>query len=218
MTPQNGISNVQLRQARPATLLPSPGEAEPNPLMTHFGKRFSRTNVMAIATAAPLALWLAVVAAPACAQQPAAPNPMQMGAIRHLQSDLFLEEGVGFKRVRIGHSFQQVAQTWGSPQSMRRSLLGFSKKWQYRLNQSIVITVAGGKRVVSITVLGGITTPFGTTEGARFGMTRAQIASIYGEAPGKQSNSSLSYPGRGVVFVFKNGLLHAITITAPKHS
>ncbi len=184
--------------------------------MTHSGKRFFRTHVTGIATAAPLALWLAVVTAPACAQTPAASNPLQMGAIRHLQSDLFLEEGAGFKRVRIGHSFQQVAQTWGSPQSMRRSLLGFSKKWQYRLNQGAVITVAGGKRVESITVVGGITTPFGTAEGARFGMTRAQIASIYGEAPGKQSNSSLSYPGRGVAFAFNKGLLHAITVTAPK--
>ncbi len=129
---------------------------------------------------------------------------------------MFIAPGIGFKRVKIGDSFEEVLSAWGKPQAQKTALLSRKKQWYYSVNDTTVIMVEGKKTVEGITVSGGMTTPFETTEGARCGMAPYQIVTIYGAAPEGDLQEKLDYPRRGIAFEFQGGAVRTITVSAPR--
>lgn len=134
---------------------------------------------------------------------------------RYLQQDIFLKPGIGFERVRIGDSFEQVARRWGQPESIRgTSFLGRSKAWIYGAGQDAFVIVSGGKKVNGIEVVGDFNSPFESTEGVRFGMTPQQVTTIYGSTAADATLTTLTYPGRGIKLTFKGGGLRSMYVFA----
>lgn len=131
---------------------------------------------------------------------------------RYLQQDIFIRPGVGFRSVQLGHSFVQVAQTWGEPVGMRRT--GFFRSnriWGYQIGPNTEVLLSGPSRVTTIEVRGTMASTFQSTEGARFGMTPQQIRSIYGR-PDSSEGHRFTYSRRGVEFDFESGVLRKIRV------
>ncbi len=162
--------------------------------------------VFALTTASP----------PASAQTSDSPSTLPLEFIRYLERDLFIAPGIGFKRVKIGDSFDEVLSSWGQPQAAKTALLSRKKQWYYKVDDTTVIMVEGKKTVEAITVSGGVTTPFETTEGARYGMAPYQIVTIYGAGPEGDLPGKLDYPRRGIAFDFQSGAVRTITVSAPR--
>ena len=133
-----------------------------------------------------------------------------------LQRDIFLQPGVGFKRVQIGQSFDHVLQAWGQPQATRnRGLFRNTHEWFYGGGKDTVVSVKGKATVSEITIRGTFTTPFQTIDGARFGMAPHEIVTIYGRNA-DSSSTRLTYASRGVGFEFADGAVNAIIVAAPR--
>jgi len=130
----------------------------------------------------------------------------------YLEQDIFLQPGVGLKKVRIGTPFAQVRQEWGAPTSTDRHDL-IDEKWIYEIGQHTRIALIGGDKVKAIRVEGAFNSPYSTTEGASFGMTRHQLATIYGS--GDSGSNSLTYEKRGVGFAMEHGQVSEIRIFPP---
>ena len=133
-----------------------------------------------------------------------------------LQRDIFLQPGVGFKRVQIGQSFDHVLQAWGQPQTTRnRGLFRNTHEWFYGGGKDTVVSVKGKATVSEITIRGTFTTPFQTIDGARFGMAPHEIVTIYGRNA-DSSSTRLTYASLGVGFEFADGAVNAIIVAAPR--
>ncbi|MDH3636943.1 MAG: hypothetical protein OES09_00565 [Gammaproteobacteria bacterium] len=143
---------------------------------------------------------------------PAAPATAQM-LIRQLQQDAFVRPGLGFRRVQLGHGFDQVARAWGSPTRRKSTLL--SSIWEYRVVNDTSVILRGGSTVDSIEVIAGFNSELQSAEGARFGMATYQVISIYGN-PDKRTSNNLSYLRKGIEFGFARGGLRSIKVFAPK--
>ncbi|MGA8261992.1 MAG: hypothetical protein WB783_17400 [Arenicellales bacterium] len=130
----------------------------------------------------------------------------------YLRQDIFLQPGVGLKKVRIGTPFGQVLKVWGPPTSKGGGISG--NAWTYQLGGSTKITLSGDSKVKVMEVAGGFSCPYVTTEGASFGMARYQLATIYGSAPG--SSDTVTYDHRGIGFVLDHGQVSEIQVFAPR--
>ncbi len=135
--------------------------------------------------------------------------------IRHLQQDRQLLPGVGFRKIRLGHSFDHVARTWGPP-TQRRSKL-FSKTWEYRVGNGTRVILRGRKQVSSIEVEAAYDSELRSAEGARFGMATYQVVSIYGP-PDRNTGDTLIYARKGIEFGFAQGALRTVKVVAPDGS
>ncbi|MFC1680577.1 hypothetical protein ACFL1S_02135 [Pseudomonadota bacterium] len=135
--------------------------------------------------------------------------------IRYLHQDLYISPGVGFQKVQIGNSFQQVALAWGDPTKSSNSDIGGKTVWVYRIGSDSEIAVSGGTRVSSIEVTGSFNSSYATSEGANFGMTPHQVIGIYGKPSGNESLVKLHYPNKGITFGFKSGALQLMKVYSP---
>lgn len=135
--------------------------------------------------------------------------------IRYLHQDLFVTPGVGFQKVRIGQTFQQVALAWGNPNKAYDSDVGSETAWVYQIGRDSEIAVTGGTRVSSIKITGTFNSPFSSTEGANFGMTPHQVIGIYGKPVGDDDLVKLRYPKKGIIFGFKSGALRSMRVFRP---
>ena len=137
--------------------------------------------------------------------------------LRYLQKDLFLSPGIGFRKVQIGQLFDRVAQAWGIPnKKFESSDAGYNTTWVYIVDKDSQIAVGGGATVTTIRVLGSLSSPFSSSEGAQFGMTPHQVITIYGPPPKQGDLARLSYPKKGITFAFEHGVLIAMQVTSPK--
>ena len=134
--------------------------------------------------------------------------------VRYLQQDLFVSPGIGFKKVRIGQTFQQVAQSWGHPNKAGKQTDTGYTVWEYHAGDSR-ISVGGGAKVTSIKVVGSLNSPFASREGANFGMTPQQIITIYGVPSNSTNLARLRYPAKGIEFGFEHGALKQISVFSP---
>ena len=135
--------------------------------------------------------------------------------IRYLHQDLFISPGVGFEKVQIGQTFQQVALAWGDPNKAYKSEINSKTEWIYRIERDSEIAVSGGSKVSSIEVTGSFNSSFATREGVNFGMTPHQVIGIYGRPAGNESLAKLRYPDRGITFGFKSGSLQSMKVYSP---
>ena len=159
---------------------------------------------------------LTAVFASTAAAQSAAPRITAETVVRYLQKDLFISPGVGFQKVRIGNTFEQVARVWGLPnKKLESSEAGSQVIWVYNIDSDSEIALAGSSKVSTIRVLGSFNSPFSSREGAHFGMTPHQVISIYG-APADAGNlTRLRYPKKGIAFAFEQGALRAMQVKPP---
>lgn len=135
--------------------------------------------------------------------------------IRYLHQDLFISPGVGFQKVKIGDTFQQVVLAWGNPNKSYDSDVGSKTAWVYQIGRDSQIAVSGGTKVTSIEVTGSFNSQFATREGANFGMTPHQVIGIYGRPAGSESLVKLRYPNKGITFGFKSGALQSMKVYSP---
>lgn len=134
---------------------------------------------------------------------------------KYLQQDIFLKPGIGFDRVRIGDSFEQVQRRWGRPESVRgTSFLGTGKAWVYGAGQNAVVIVSGGKKVKGIEIVGDVNSPLQSSDGVRFGMTPQQVTTIYGPTAADAALTTLTYANRGIKLTFKAGGLRSMYVFA----
>lgn len=157
----------------------------------------------------------AMPAAPAQTLQIEA-NPQAEAIIQHMERDVFVEPGLGLKRVHIGQSFRQVAKTWGLPNDNRRGGIFGGREWLYLAEDGTQILVAGKKFVESMTLFGAANSPYQTLEGARFGMAPYQVVALYGASTDYGSAERQEYPSWGVSFEFSNGALSSIEVYRAK--
>lgn len=130
----------------------------------------------------------------------------------YLEQDIFLQPGVGLKKVRIGTPFDHVLKVWGPPTRKGGGISG--NEWTYQLGDNARITLSGDSKVKVMEVAGGFSCPYVTTEGASFGMARYQLATIYGTAPG--SSDTVTYSHRGIEFILDHGQVSEIQVFAPR--
>ena len=135
--------------------------------------------------------------------------------IRYLHQDLFVTPGVGFQKVRIGQTFQQVASAWGNPNKAYDSDVGSEIAWVYQIGRDSEIAVTGSRRVSSIVISGTFNSPFSSTEGVNFGMTPHQVIGVYGKPAGDEDLVKLRYPKKGITFGFKSGALRSMRVYRP---
>ncbi|MBS1269100.1 MAG: hypothetical protein MAG794_00043 [Gammaproteobacteria bacterium] len=131
----------------------------------------------------------------------------------YLQRDIFLQPGVGLKKVKIGTAFDRVLQTWGPPTQKKRDNI-FGNRWTYKIADHTMITLIGGDSVEVMNITGKFTSPYVTTEGASFGMAQHQLATIYG--PKETDSERLNYNDRGIGFVLDHGQVSKIRLFPPK--
>ena len=160
-------------------------------------------------------LLTAIVASSTSAEQVKTPPITPESVIRYLQQDVFISPGVGFKKVQIGHGFQQVLLAWGNPNRTYESDVGSRIAWVYSVDHNSEIALSGRTKVESIQITGSFNSPFGSSEGANFGMTPHQVISIYGNPAEEGNLVKLRYPRKGIAFGFKNGALQTIRVFSP---
>jgi len=163
-------------------------------------------------TLAGCILALVVVGSESTAQQPITLE----SAIRYLQQDIFISPGVGFQKVQVGQSFQNVALVWGNPNQAYDSDVGSRIAWVYRIDRESEIALTGRTKVESIDITGSFSSPFKSREGANFGMTPHQVISIYGKPAEDGNLVKLRYPDKGITFGFKNGALRTMRVFSPQ--
>lgn len=187
-------------------LLPNSNGMLPNS-PSLFCVRFLRR----IALATLMALWTGTTSADSAGGLRITPESV----VRYLNQDLFISPGVGFDKVRIGHTFQQVARAWGNPNKSYDDDLGSKTAWVYKIGRDSEIAVSGGTRVYSIEITGSFNSPFSTSQGANFGMTPHQVIGIYGKPSGSENLEKLRYPNKGITFRFKGGALQWMKVYSP---
>lgn len=159
-------------------------------------------------------LWAVVLLAPVPAgAQDTLPLPRDETLLRYLQQDIFINPGSGLKAVQLGHSFEHVLATWGRPRATGRAgFLGSDRAWIYEGGRNTTVVLVGDDTVERMEVRGNLSSPYQTTEGARFGMPRHQVLSMYGRPGGDAGPERVEYPARGVAFGFHNGSLRSIEV------
>ncbi len=140
-------------------------------------------------------------------------NPAER-IFRYLDERVSLVPGRGLGRVVIGTPLESVVRAWGTPaRSDRSGLVNRETTLLYDAGIDAWIVVRGDRHVETLGIEGrtGLT----TTEGARFGMPRHQVALIYGE-PVQTGEGAWQYPERGVSFTFRSGTVYQIEVFAPR--
>ena len=158
---------------------------------------------------------VAFSAQPKADESVATPRITPETVIRYLQQDVFIKPGVGFRKVSIGRTFQEVMQTWGNPNKAYDSDVGSRIAWVYQLDNDSQVAITGKDIVESIEITGSFNSPFSTSQGATFGMTPHQVISMYGAPTGGSNLAKLNYPDKGIAFGFRNGSLHHVKVFAP---
>jgi hypothetical protein len=135
-----------------------------------------------------------------------------------VRQDFFIQPGSGLKQVRIGDPMSRLAAVWGRPGRITRSgFLGRHKHWHYENGDGTRIVASGDRLVDRLTFHGSIASVYRTVDGARFGMARHQVRSIYG-APDHDDDGDrpvrMAYPGLGITFGFSRGALVEISVSA----
>ncbi len=136
--------------------------------------------------------------------------------LHYLQQDMFLQPGTGFHRVHIGQSFAQAAKIWGQPKTAQKRRLDKTKKWMYEAADGTVLMLSGEDSITAITVAGAPDSLYQSAQGARFGMTPAEVARLYPGAASRGRVKKLAYPRLGISFSFINGTLAAMQVFAPE--
>ncbi len=132
--------------------------------------------------------------------------------LRDLEQDLNIQPGYGFKKVRLGYTFNQVSSVWGQPSNVQQfPLFGVTKKWSYIAGSTRIVLV-GNNVVESIEVIGDFSSPFQTSEGVRFGTSPHQIIAVYGRPDAAKGLEHLTYNRRGIEFAMENGNLRALRV------
>ncbi len=144
--------------------------------------------------------------------QPVTPADL---VLHYLQQDMFLRPGSGFQRVHIGQTFNQAAQAWGNPKKATRQRVRATKKWVYEAADGTVLILNGNQTIKSITVAGASSSLYQSVQGARFGMTPAEVARLYPGAAPRGKVKQLAYPRLGISFRFANGTLAAMQVFPP---
>lgn len=144
--------------------------------------------------------------------QPVTPADL---VLRYLQQDMFLRPGSGFQRVHIGQTFDQAAQVWGDPKNTQHQRLDANNQWVYEAADGTVLILNGNNTIKSITVAGASNSLYQSTQGARFGMTPAEVARLYPGPPPRGKVRQLSYPRLGISFRFVDGTLAAMEVFPP---
>lgn len=130
----------------------------------------------------------------------------------YLEQDIFLRPGIGLKKVHVGMRFKDVLKAWGPPTEKGGSIV-IANKWTYQVGDHTKIKLAGNETVDEITIAGGVSSPYVTTEGASFGMAQYQLATIYGSAPEK--DDQVVYKQRGIGFVLDQGQVSEMHVFSP---
>lgn len=132
--------------------------------------------------------------------------------IRYLQSDIFIIEGYGLKKVHLGQSLEDLIEKIGAPhKSSKASLFGASRKLYYRIDSNTEMLVLLTKSGVSqILFEGNMSSAYSTYGGARFGMSAQELRMIYGNGVAKKN--TIRYPRKGISFSFENGRLKVVQI------
>ena len=132
--------------------------------------------------------------------------------IRYLESDIFITEGYGLKKVHLGQSMKDLIEKIGAPhKSSKASLFGGSRKLYYRIDSSTQMLVLVTKHGVSQIVFeGNMSSAYSTYSGVRFGMSESELRIIYGK--GVIKKNTVRYSKKGIGFSFDNGRLKIIQI------
>ncbi len=144
--------------------------------------------------------------------QPVTPADL---VLRYLQQDMFLRPGSGFQRIHIGQTFTQAAKTWGNPKRAQRKRLSKTNKWVYEAADGTTMILNGKHTIQTITVAGASSSLYQSAQGARFGMTPAEVARLYPGPPPRGKVKQLSYPRLGISFSFTHGTLAAMQVFPP---
>ena len=144
-------------------------------------------------------------------------SPSEQLLRRYLAQDIFLQPGIGLKRVKIGDNLNAILKTWDNLKAVRE-LGGDIPQQQltYQAESNTRIIISGTTTVLKIAVVGGPGSSYRTQRGAHFGMPLHQVALLY-RGLGQQASSTdtLSYPSQGIYFGFKGGRLVSIIIVSP---
>ena len=132
--------------------------------------------------------------------------------LRYLESDIFITEGYGLKKVHLGQSLNDLIEQIGQPhKSNRASLFGGSRKLYYRIDSNTEMLVIVTKRgVEQIVFEGDLSSSYSTYAGARFGMSQSQLQIIYGN--GTVKKNTIRFSRKGIGFAFKNGTINIIQV------
>lgn len=132
--------------------------------------------------------------------------------LRYLESDIFITEGYGLKKVHLGQSMDDLIEQIGQPhKSNRVTLFGGNRKLYYRIDSNTEMLVIVTKRgVEQIVFEGNLSSSYSTYSGARFGMSQAELQIIYGN--GAVKKSTIRYSRKGIGFGFKNGKINIIQV------
>ncbi len=134
----------------------------------------------------------------------------------YLARDIFVKEGVGLKRVRLGHSFDSARRAWGKPVRVEQTSIYGDQRWLYRADRDTEIQLAGRQSITTMAFRGSSTSQYQTAAGARFGMPPLQVRGIYGSSWLIKSGDTLEYPTQGIRFYFTSRSLRVFEIFAPK--
>lgn len=132
--------------------------------------------------------------------------------IKYLESDIFITEGYGLKKVHLGQSTKDLIEKIGAPhKSSKVSLFGGSRKLYYRIDSSTQMLVLVTKHgVAQIIFEGNMSSAYSTYAGARFGMSEPELRIIYGN--GVIKKNTVRYSRKGIGFSYENGRLKIIQI------
>lgn len=173
----------------------------------------ARRTVLALAR---LALPLAALGlGSAAAQETAESYKHLVPLFQYLKRDIFITEGVGLKRIRLGQPFETVRRLLGRPARARDDGLLGMRHWYYRAEGPTEIRLSGKRVIERIRFRGTPASPYQTAAGARFGMPVYQVAALYGGSGSVHTETRLEYPARGIRFYFAHGELVAFEVYAP---
>lgn len=132
--------------------------------------------------------------------------------VSYLESDIFITEGYGLKKVHLGQSMTDLIKKIGAPhKSSKASLFGGSRKLYYRIDSNTEMLILVTKQgVTQIVFEGNMSSAYSTYAGARFGMSESELRIIYGN--GVVKKNTLRYSRKGIGFSFENGRLKIIQI------
>lgn len=121
--------------------------------------------------------------------------------------DYVIKEGSGLADIFLGMTSDEAIRSIGEPD---QNLYGFV--FVRQLPDSTVLSYRiADDRIVSINFKGGTASKFITLRGAKLGMLRSKIVSLYG-APEAEAVNKLFYHSQGISFFFDNDVLYEISI------
>ena len=145
-------------------------------------------------------------------------SPSEQLLRRYLAQDIFLQPGIGLKRVKIGDNLSAILKTWDNLIAVRE-LGGDIPQQQltYQAESNTRIIISGTTTVLKIAVAGGPGASYRTQRGAHFGMPLHQVRMLYRDLNEQaDSTGTLGYPSQGIYFGFKSGRLVTIIIVSPE--